>query len=274
MSHAAPTRPSLDADRLAGHRVEVVEETASTNLLAAERARAGVPDGTVVVAEHQTAGRGRLDRRWEAPPRACLTFSMVLRPDVAPARWPWIPLLAGVAAAETLRAEGFAAGLKWPNDVLLGEGPDAERKVAGILVERVETPGGPVAIVGIGLNVSLTAEELPVPQATSLLLAGGREVERDELLLALVARLRTRHAAWREGGAAAESLASEYEEACVTLGRRVRVELPGERSVVGTAVALDGDGRLVVDDGLARRPVGAGDVIHVRSAAADAPEVG
>lgn len=274
MTDAAPRRPSLDSDRLAGHRVEVVEETGSTNLLAAERARAGAPDGTVVVAEHQTAGRGRLDRRWEAPPRACLTFSVILRPDVAPARWPWIPLLAGVATAETLRAEGFDAGLKWPNDVLLGEGPDAERKVAGLLVERVEAPGGPVAIVGIGLNVTLTEAELPVPQATSLLLAAGREIDRTDLLLALVARLRTRHAAWREGGAAAESLAAEYAEACVTLGRPVRVELPGERTLAGTAVALDGDGRLVVDDGLARRPVGAGDVIHVRSAAPDSSEVG
>ncbi|MBZ5733294.1 biotin--[acetyl-CoA-carboxylase] ligase [Nocardioides sp. TRM66260-LWL] len=279
MTDDAAQRPFLDVPRLAAHRIEVVAETGSTNALAAERAREGAPDGAVVVAEHQTAGRGRLDRRWEAPAGAALTLSVVLRPDVPPARWPWLPLLAGVAVVETLAEHGFAARLKWPNDVLLGA---EERKVAGLLVERVETPGGPTAVVGIGLNVSLTADELPVPTATSLALArpGEPAPDREALLLALVARLRTRHASWRVGGAAADALRQEYREACATLGRPVRVEMPGDRTLQGTAVDVDADGRLVLDDGLTRHPVGAGDVVHVRAAddagspAAQRPGVG
>ena len=140
-------RPSLDAAELSGLApdlaVEVVESVPSTNAVATERAREGAPEGTVVVAEHQTAGRGRLDRSWEAPPRSSLVFSVLLRPTVPATSWPWLPLLAGHTVAKTLRSRGYAAAaVKWPNDVLLGE-----RKVAGILVERVDTPDVPAAVV-------------------------------------------------------------------------------------------------------------------------------
>ena len=258
-------RPPLDPVRLAalapGLRVEVLEEATSTNAVAAEQARAGAPEGTVVVAEHQSAGRGRLDRVWQVPPRAALTFSLVLRPTAPAAEWPWLPLLTGHVVARALRGAGYAAGVKWPNDVLIGDA-----KVAGILVERVETPDGPAAVIGIGLNVSLTAEELPVPSATSLTLAGGAEPDRTEVLVSLLQALDEAYVAWQAGGPEArDHLAASYAAACVTVGREVRVELPGGERLLGRATGVDRQGRLVVEGAAGRTTVGAGDVVHVRS---------
>jgi BirA family biotin operon repressor/biotin-[acetyl-CoA-carboxylase] ligase len=269
-------RPALDAAHLAdlgadgapGLRVEVVEEAGSTNAVVAERARAGEPDGLVVVAEHQTAGRGRLDRTWEAPTRSSLTFSVLLRPSVPGSRWPWLPLLTGHAVASALRADGFDAAVKWPNDVLLGTGPD-ERKVAGILVERIETEAGPAAVVGVGLNVAMTADELPVPEATSLALARPDAVpDRTGLLVSLLLALWETYEAWQTGGdEAGEHLAAAYAAGCATIGRDVRVALPAGQTLTGRAVAIDATGRLVVASPSGERtPVGAGDVVHVRDA--------
>jgi BirA family transcriptional regulator, biotin operon repressor / biotin---[acetyl-CoA-carboxylase] ligase len=259
-------RPALDAARLPDHQVEVVEEAGSTNALVSERARSGGPEGLVVAAEHQTAGRGRLDRSWVTPPRSGLTFSVLLRPAVPAAAWPWLPLLAGHCVSTALRTAGFDASVKWPNDVLLPvDGGD--RKVAGILVERVETPTGPAAVVGIGLNVGMTAEELPVPEATSLALAGDVP-DRTELLGLLLDTLWDTYVAWQAGGdQAAERLAASYAAGCSTLGRNVRVALPAGETLSGTAVSIDTNGRLVVStaDG-GRTAVGAGDVVHVRDA--------
>lgn len=249
-----------------GFVVEVVPETPSTNAVVAERARAGAAEGLVVVTEHQTAGRGRLDRTWETPRHAALTFSVLLRPPadrVPPARWPWLPLLAGLAVAAALREEGYDAGVKWPNDVLLA-GPAGERKVCGILVELVDTSAGPAAVVGIGLNTSLTAEELPVPTATSLTLASGAPVDRTAVLLRVVRGLLARYAGWV---ADPDSLRSAYEAASVTLDRTVRAELPGGDVLLGTATAVDETGRLVLDTPAGERAVGAGDVVHLRAAA-------
>jgi BirA family biotin operon repressor/biotin-[acetyl-CoA-carboxylase] ligase len=249
-------RPPLDASRLTDHQVEVVEEAGSTNVLVAERAQAGGPEGLVILAEHQTAGRGRLDRTWETPPRSALTFSVLLRPTVPGASWPWLPLLAGYEVSKALRAAGFEASVKWPNDVLL-----ADRKVAGILVERVETPSGPAAIIGIGLNVGMTADELPVPEATSLAVEGAAP-DRTELLGLLLDTLWEGYVVWQEGGeAAAGHLAASYAAACSTIGRRVRVDLPSGEPLTGTATGIDPSGRLVVDG----TAVSAGDVVHVRS---------
>jgi BirA family biotin operon repressor/biotin-[acetyl-CoA-carboxylase] ligase len=257
-----PRRPPLDPDRLAeagggtpGWRVEVLAEAPSTNLLAAERARAGEDEGLVLVAEHQTAGRGRLDRAWTTPPRAALT--LFLRPGVDPARWPWLPLLVGVAVAD---AVGHGARLKWPNDVLLGD-----HKLAGLLVERVETPGGPAAVVGIGINVSTTAQELPVPGATSLHVAG-HEVDRTDLLLDVLAELGRGYASWTRNRHEDAMLRAAYGRRCATVGQLVRVELPGGTTITGTAVDVDHDGRLVVRSGGETTVVGAGDVVHVRPA--------
>jgi BirA family biotin operon repressor/biotin-[acetyl-CoA-carboxylase] ligase len=243
-----PLRPLALARALApdGWRVQVLPEAGSTNAVVAERARDGEPAGLVVVAEAQTAGRGRLDRSWTSPPRAGLTFSVLLRPDLPPEQWPWLPLWAGLAVADAVRERAeVQAELKWPNDVLVGG-----RKLCGVLAE-VPAPGA--LVVGIGLNVTTTAEELPHAQATSLRLEGARTADRDTLLRAVLRTL-TRVLADADGARAA------YRERCGTVGRRVRVELPAGRAVEGLAEAVDDDGRLVVDG----VPYGAGDVVHLR----------
>jgi BirA family biotin operon repressor/biotin-[acetyl-CoA-carboxylase] ligase len=267
-------RPPLDADRLAaadpdllpGLTVEVVDEAGSTNALVAERAQAGAAEGLVVVAEHQTAGRGRLDRTWETPARSALTFSVLLRPTAPTQTWPWLPLLAGYAVDKALKALGFEAAVKWPNDVLLDG-----RKVAGILVERVETPAGPAAVIGVGVNVGMTAEELPVPDATSLAVAAGSTgPDRTVLLVDVLASLWEAYTAWQEGGdLGGMRLAESYVAACATIGSEVRVELPSGGTLTGTATGIDPSGRLLVEssvDGtVGRTAVSAGDVVHVRS---------
>lgn len=238
----------------------LVGTTTSTNLLAAERVRAGAAEGLVVVAEHQSAGRGRLDRRWQAPPGAAALCSLVLRPPLPAPAWPWLPLLAGLATARTLRGLGVVGGVKWPNDVLV-----EDRKISGILVERVEGPHGPAAVVGIGVNVGLRAEELPVPTATSVELTTGRPVDRSALLVALLAELRAAYDDWCAPGGR-ERLRAAYTAACVTVGRQVRVALPDGSDLLGLATAVDHDGRLVLRPD--RGPdvtVSAGDVVHVRA---------
>lgn len=265
-------RPPLDRDALSAAlvrdgstwtAVEVLPSAPSTNALLAERARAGrAAAGAVLVAEHQTAGRGRLDRTWVSPPGAALTFSALLAPDrVSVARWPWLPLLVGVAVSEAVRrVTGVEAALKWPNDVLVGE-----RKLAGILIERVETGRGAFAVVGVGLNVSLAAEDLPVPTATSLLVEGAATVDRAAMLCEILRALEARYLQWQaDGGDPATGLHAAYLRRCVTIGRTVRVDLPTGAQVLGEAAGIDGDGRLEVRTAHGSRVLGAGDVVHVR----------
>jgi BirA family biotin operon repressor/biotin-[acetyl-CoA-carboxylase] ligase len=248
-------RPPLDSPRLAEHGIEVLPATGSTNAVVADRAREGAPPWTVVVTEHQTAGRGRLDRSWDTPDRAALTFSTLVRPEAPGSEWPWLPLLTGVAVTGALQHVGVPATLKWPNDVLI-----AGSKVAGILVERLDTSTGPVAVVGVGLNVHQRHDELPVPTATSVELATGSAPDRTDLLLAILDRLRRQYHAWSTGGGAA--VREAYLSACKTVGQHVRVALPGDETLDGAATDVDEAGRLVV----AGRPVAAGDVVHVRPA--------
>lgn len=247
-------RRALDDARVPGWRVETLAATGSTNAVAAARAEPGL----VVVTDHQTAGRGRLDRGWETPAGVALTFSAVVDPGVPDARWPWLPLLTGLAvAAAVRRATGIEATLKWPNDVLVGE-----RKLAGILVERIDSSSRPVAVIGIGLNVHQTT--LPVEPATSLALEGS-PVDRADLLEAVLERLAAELADWRAGDGEPTRLRAAYQRACSTLGRQVSVQLPGDRTLTGLAESVDAQGRLVVRDQAGERiPVGAGDVIHVR----------
>lgn len=254
-------RPPLDLARLrerTSYDVEVVEQAGSTNALVAERVAAGAAEGLLVAAEHQTAGRGRLDRAWETPARAALTFSVLLRPHATAPEWTWLPLLAGVAVAGALREAGLQVDLKWPNDVLVGG-----RKVAGILVERVESPEGAAAVVGVGINVSTTAEELPVETATSMALAGV-EADRTDLLVRVLDHLRREYDAWlRPGGI--ETLRAAYVGLCPTVrGAAVHVLLPGGEELDGVGDGLTDAGALVVRTGTEHVTVSAGDVIHVK----------
>ena len=252
----------LGADSL-WRRVEVVESTDSTNADVAAAARRGTDEGLVVVAEHQRAGRGRLGRRWESPPRSGIAVSVLLRPSsVGPARWPWLPLLAGLAVHDCLAdVAAVEARLKWPNDVLV-----VGRKAAGVLVERIDSDAGPAAVIGIGLNVSVGPTELPTPWSTSLAIAGAATTDRATILVELLRRLAARYHDWigAEGDPAA-GLRAAYVAACDTLGREVRVELPDGDPLVGRAVGVDMSGRLELSVGGERRVVGAGDVVHLRS---------
>ncbi|MFE6053620.1 biotin--[acetyl-CoA-carboxylase] ligase [Kitasatospora sp. NPDC056446] len=244
--------------------LDVVAETGSTNSDLADRARAGAAQGAVLVAESQSAARGRMDRQWTAPARSGLFLSVLLRPEEVPVeRYGWLPVLVGVAAAGTLgRIAEVEVGLKWPNDLQVAI-DGAERKLGGILTEL----SGGAVVVGLGLNVSLREPELPVPTAASLALAGAATTDRGTLLRALLRDFADLYRTWTAaaGDPHASDLLRAYVDRCTTLGRRVKVHLPGGDELVGEAVAVDGDGRLVVRtaDG-ARRAVGAGDVVHVR----------
>ena len=232
-------------------------DSTNTALLAA--AREGAPEGVVFVADHQTAGRGRLDRRWEAPPGSSLLVSVLLRPSIAPAHAHWVTAAVGLAASDACAAvAGFDALLKWPNDLVVGD-----RKLGGILAEAVVEAGVVQAVVvGMGLNVNWP-EPLPddlAATATACNLVVGHEVDRDALLAAFLDCLGARYAAldWPSGLA-------DLRARSATLGRDVRVELPGDRVVVGRAVDLAEDGALLVETrpGEVRR-VSVGDVIHLR----------
>ncbi|MFG2403603.1 biotin--[acetyl-CoA-carboxylase] ligase [Streptomyces brevispora] len=243
--------------------LDVVDTTGSTNTDLARRA-AGLTEGAVLVAEEQTAGRGRLDRTWSAPARSGLFLSVYLTPGDVPAqRWGWLPLLTGVAVAAGLeRSAGVDTALKWPNDLLVTVGGE-ERKTGGILAERA----GDGVVIGIGLNVSLRADELPAPTAASLALAGAVSTDRETLLRGVLRSLEHWYGVWRaaDGDAAVSGLREAYAASCATLGRTVRAQLPGDRTLTGEAVAIDGDGRLVLStgDGL-QEPVSAGDIVHLR----------
>ena len=254
--------------------VRAVAETGSSNADLLAAAGAGAAEGTVLVAETQTAGRGRLGRRWASPPRAGLTFSVLLRPDGVPAALlGWLPLLAGVATAASVRAvAALDATLKWPNDVLAGE-----RKLGGILAERA----GTAVVVGIGINVWQARADLPQDAAaTSLALAagpwgtgpaanGGGPGLRERLLAGLLDELGRWYLAWRDqaspGDADACGLRQEYVRRCATLGREVTVTMPGTEPVTGTATGVDQAGRLEVRTAGGLIAVTAGDVVHVRS---------
>ncbi|WP_185995657.1 biotin--[acetyl-CoA-carboxylase] ligase [Nocardioides campestrisoli] len=259
MPDAPAPRPALDPIRLADVpaplRVEVVEATGSTNALVAERARAGEPAGLVVVTEHQTAGRGRLDRVWETPARVALTFSVLLRPDAPPQAWPWLPLLTGYAVQSALADRVPEVSLKWPNDVLV-----EDRKIAGILVERIETPAGPAAVVGVGINVNQEPEELPIAAATSLRVELGETFDRTDLLIQVLGSLHALEPLLAQPSA----LRPAYADVCSTLGRQVDVHLPGGEVVRGEALDLDASGALVLSTGQGTLTVSAGDIVHVR----------
>ena len=237
----------------------VLPSTGSTNADVLERARAGAPEGTVVVADEQTAGRGRLGRSWASAPGEGLWFSVLLRMAPEPARG-LLPLLAGVAVAEAVRRRGVEAGLKWPNDVVVEgsahDGTPGPRKLAGILAE---TDGGDGVVLGIGVNVSQGRDGLPTAQATSLALEGA-EVSRQDLLVDILVGLASSVGVLRRDGS---GLAIDpYRALCLTIGREVTVALPGGDEVSGRAVGVGEDGQLHVRTADRTVSLAAGDVIH------------
>jgi BirA family biotin operon repressor/biotin-[acetyl-CoA-carboxylase] ligase len=250
--------------------LDVVAQTGSTNedLLAA--ARAGAAEGAVRVAERQTRGRGRQGRSWISPPGAALTFSVLLRPAVPPAERGWLPLLTGVALTRALQAAtGVEVALKWPNDVLAGGA-----KLAGILAEQA----GDAIVVGAGINVGAAQDELPAARAgalepTSLALRGASATDRGALLVGILRELEHWYLRWTTafldaaaspGAADISGLRAEYLRWCSTIGRELRVQLPGGSELVGVASGIDRVGRLVVETAAGAVSVSAGDVIHVR----------
>lgn len=240
-------------------QIHVVEETGSTNADLAGLARAGEPAGQVLITNFQSAGRGRQGRTWSAPPGTSIALSLLVRPvDAAATRWTWLPLLAGLAVVEGLsRAVDVLAVLKWPNDVLV-----VGRKICGVLAERVETPTGPACVIGIGLNVALTEEQLPVPTASSLaLVRPGQVPARQPLIAAILAEFATIFRRW-EGGD--DTISARYADQCDTIGRAVRVMLADDRIVEGQAQGIDADGRLLVQTSAGVEVFGAGDVVHLR----------
>ncbi|MEZ0362122.1 biotin--[acetyl-CoA-carboxylase] ligase [Mycobacterium sp. pUA109] len=259
-------RPSLDAaalrEQLIGpwRQLDVVEETGSTNadLLARAAAGEGI-DGAVLLAEHQTSGRGRHGRQWSTPPRTQVALSVGVDAAAVPTTgWGWLTLATGVAVADALRrVAGLETGLKWPNDVVVGDG-----KLAGILAE-VAAPH-PVIVVGLGLNATMTAAEAPENTAATSLTMLGISADRTAVAAAVLDALGARIDAWRAAGGADEALRADYRRYSATLGTRVRASMPGDRQIEGSAEAIDELGRLRIDTGAGVETVSAGDVTHLR----------
>jgi BirA family biotin operon repressor/biotin-[acetyl-CoA-carboxylase] ligase len=251
--------------RLAGTRfadVRWFDELDSTNTYLLGQAREGAADGVVVVADRQTAGRGRLGRRWVAPPGGSLLFSVLLRPAGLSAERAHLltasMALAGAAACE--RLAGVEPSLKWPNDLVVGE-----KKLAGILAEADLRPGPPpelaAVVIGMGINVAWHGDAPPEVAGIAVALDGvaGAVVDRADLLVELLGQLERRLADL-------DGVAADYRARCTTLGRLVRVELAGE-ILTGRAIDITPEGHLVIDPGHGLGPpraIAAGDVVHVR----------
>ncbi|MEH3138857.1 MAG: biotin--[acetyl-CoA-carboxylase] ligase [Mycobacterium kyogaense] len=258
----SPQRVALNREALVSaldgtgwRRVDVVEDTGSTNADLVARAAAGEDiAGAVLLAEHQSAGRGRHGRRWSAPPRTQIAVSVgVDTTGVAPESWGWLPLLTGLAVAASVRSHGVDATVKWPNDVLAGSG-----KLAGILAEVA----APVVVVGVGLNVGFDASDVPDPNAVSMAMLGA-DVDRTELAATLLRTLSGRIEQWRAGDVA---LAADYRGISSTIGTRVRALLPGDDEIIGVAIDVDDGGRLIIDRDGSPVTVSAGDITHLRPA--------
>jgi BirA family biotin operon repressor/biotin-[acetyl-CoA-carboxylase] ligase len=238
--------------------IRLLERTGSTNADLLDWLRRGLAaPGQVVLADRQDSGRGRLDRTWSSPPGVSVMMSVAveLPPWESGPPWTQLPLLAGLAVVRAGADWGVAADLKWPNDVLIDG-----RKWAGLLVETTQSAGRPVAVVGLGLNVSQSQDQLPVAQATSLALAG-LTVPRQTVALAVLERLDRQLTDWLAG----VDRMDDYRRASATLGRTVRVMTGPGQSVSGRAVAIADDGRLeVVCDGR-HHFFAAGDVVHLRA---------
>jgi BirA family biotin operon repressor/biotin-[acetyl-CoA-carboxylase] ligase len=255
MSHDAPRAP-LDRNRISREisqywRVSVVEVTGSTQDDLYEKVTSSeVQSKTLIATEFQSAGRGRLDRTFEAPQSSALMFSMYIEPKVEKEEWSFLTLLAGISVQEALVSldSSIKIGIKWPNDLLIND-----KKIAGMIAQA--TPRG--VIIGIGLNVEMTEAELPVPTATSLALQGFKVLDRNTILAAILNHFEINLQMWEVG----KSFTPEYRSASVTLGREVEVSLPGGAQINSKAVDISDNGALLLENG---EEVTVGDVVHLR----------
>jgi BirA family biotin operon repressor/biotin-[acetyl-CoA-carboxylase] ligase len=247
----APLNESIIAAKISQYwRVSVVDLTASTQNDLAELVNSSVAKtGELIAAEFQSAGRGRLDRTFEAPPASALLFSFYLQPERDRSEWSFISFLAAIAMHEVI-SEGLAENvkLKWPNDILVGE-----KKVAGLLAQQTDRG----VIVGIGLNVAMSDAELPVPTATSLALSGSKKLDRNQLLAEFLNSFERTFAQWDSGA----NFLEKYHQVSSTIGQEVRVEVAGRSPIEGRAVAISVQGALILSDGF---EVNVGDVVHLR----------
>ena len=229
-------------------RVSVVELTGSTQEDLATRVRQGdAKVGDVLASEFQTAGRGRLERSFEAPANTALLFSFYIKPVRSRDYWGWIPLIAGYCVASTL--EQFNATIKWPNDILI-----KDKKVSGLIAEIV----GDGVVIGIGINVGMESDELPVQTATSLLIEGATDLVRNQILAQILQRFEEQFTAWDQGS---DEIGVLYAQLSSTLGKEVRIEYPGGRIQTGLATSISDNGALVIDD---QTHVQSADVVHLR----------
>jgi BirA family biotin operon repressor/biotin-[acetyl-CoA-carboxylase] ligase len=231
-------------------RVSVVELTASTQNDLSELLQAkSIESGEVLSTEFQSAGRGRLERTFVAPPKSALLFSFYISPKRPRSEWGFIAHLAAFTMHEVISAGlPVKASLKWPNDILIGE-----KKVAGLLAEARDEG----VIVGLGINVAMTPEELPVDTATSLAIAGSQELDRNVILSKFLNRFEVNFAEWEAGSDFVES----YSNVCATLGREIQIEVVGRENRTGVAKSIDRSGALILEDGF---EVTVGDVVHLR----------
>ena len=220
-------------------------------------------EGDVLVAEFQSAGRGRLDRSFIAEPGSALLFSFYFIPSFnsleEKREWGWLPLLAGQALCSAMEDNlefdsAKRPELKWPNDVLIND-----RKVAGILAERIDSFNETGVVIGIGINFFATHDQLPVPNATSLVLEGFSEPDREKLLISFLRRMSEYMTRWENGDL---SLLVEYRDRSRTLGQTISIELPTGEIIEGDASSIDQSGALVLKDG---REITVGDVVHLRT---------
>ena len=255
MSTDAPRAP-LDPKRITEEisqywRVSVVDITESTqvDLLQLVSSNQALSK-RVIVSEFQSAGRGRLDRNFEAAPMTALTFSMYIEPKVEKTEWSFLTLLAALSVREAIASLDSTTriDIKWPNDLLIGE-----KKCAGIIAQATDKG----VVIGIGINVGMNESELPVPTATSLAIEGSLELDRNIILGAILNHFEVNLQIWELG----KSFISEYKEASATIGANIEVSLPGGKLIKSRAIGVSDAGELLLESGEA---VTVGDVVHLR----------
>ena len=249
----------LSAQAAAGF--EYLEQTGSTNKDLLARS-AGLPEFFVLATDFQTAGKGRMDRSWDASPGSSVMASILLRPQFTQSSGiGWLSLLTALAITRAISDLGLEPKIKWPNDVLIGE-----KKVSGILAEAAADLS--CVVIGFGINVNQSTEQLPVDTATSLLLEKATAVDRDQLLATVIENIRSLYIELSNSGgdATASGLRQAILELSATVGSQVSVEFPDGKKAFGLAEDIDETGRLVVSTQNETLSVSAGDVLHLRKA--------